>query len=134
MDLEDQSNGSSSSACQTNTDNGQAKGGNKRKLIYQEHFEDIINSITKKIEKAKCKYCGKVLSANPNNRTPTLRKNLHSCSKYPYNVDKKQKKISLFRDPQTKSVTISNWTFDVEVTRLDLAKMIVIDEHPFFYG
>jgi len=49
-------------------------------------------------------------------------------------VDKKQKKISLFRDPQTKSVTISNWTFDVEVTRLDLAKMIVIDEHPFFYG
>ena len=68
---------------------------------------------------------------NPNNGTSILRKHLHSCSKYPYNVDKKQKKISLLRDPQIESVTLSNWTFDVEAIRLALATMIVIDEHPF---
>jgi len=46
-------------------------------------------------------------------------------------VDKKQKKISLFRNPQTESVTLSNWTFDIEATRLALARMVIINEHPF---
>ena len=46
-------------------------------------------------------------------------------------MDKKQKKISLFRNPQTESVTLSNWTFDIEATRLALARMVIIDEHPF---
>ena len=108
INLEEQSNASSGSACPTKTNMEQVKPGGKRKSIYWEHYIDMINPVTKKIEKVKCKYCSKVLSASPNNGTTTLRKHLQLCSKYPYNVDKKQKKISLLRDPQTKSVTLSN--------------------------
>ena len=85
----------------------------------------------RKIEKTKCKYCEKVLSHNANNGTTTLRKHLQSCSEYPYNVDKKQKKISLFRDSYTESVHLPNWSFDVDVIRLSLVKKVIIDEHPF---
>ena len=38
----------------------------------------------------------------------------------------------MFRDPQTESVTLSNWSFDVEAARLALAKMIIIDRHSIF--
>jgi len=131
IDLEEQSNASFGSTSQAKTSKEQVKSSSKRKSIYWEHFEDVINSVTKKVEKAKCKYCGKVLAANTNNGTSTLKKHIQSCSEYPYNVDKKQKKISLFRDPQTESVTLSNWSFDIEATRLALAKMVIIDEHPF---
>jgi len=90
IDLEEQSNASFSSASHTKP---QSKAGAKRKSIYWSHFEDIINPTTKKIEKVKCKYCGKVLSANPNSGTSTLRKHIQSCNKYPHNVYQKQKKI-----------------------------------------
>ena len=113
IDLEEQSNASFGSTSQAKTSKEQVKSSSKRKSIYWEHFEDVINSVTKKVEKAKCKYCGKVLAANTNNGTSTLKKHIQSCSEYPYNVDKKQKKISLFRDPQTESVTLSNWSFDI---------------------
>ena len=46
-------------------------------------------------------------------------------------MDKKQKKISLVKDPHTESVTLFNWSFDAEAIRLVLAKIIIIDEHPF---
>ena len=128
IDLKEQSNASFGLASHTKP---QTKAGAKRKSIYWSHFEDIINPATKKIEKVKCKYCGKVLSANPNSGTSTLRKHLQSCNKYPHNVDQKQKKISLVKDPHTESVTLSNWSYDAEATRLALAKMIIIDEHLF---
>ena len=128
IDLEEQSNASFGSASHSKP---QSKAGAKRKSIIWGHFEDIINPTTNKIEKVKCKYCEKVLSANPNTGTSTLRKHLQSCNKYPNNVDKKQKKISLVKDPHTESVTLSNWSYDAEATRLALAKMIIIDEHPF---
>ena len=124
IDLEEESNASFGSASHT-------KAGAKRKSIYWGHFEDIINPTTKKIEKVKCKYYGKVLSANPNSGTSTLRKHIQSCNKYPHNVDQKQKKISLIKDPHTESVTLSNWSYDMDATRLALAKMVIIDEHPF---
>lgn len=60
-----------------------------------------------------------------------MRKHLQSCCEYPYNVDKKQKKIYLFRDSHTESVTLPNWSFEVDVIRLSLEKMVIIDEHPF---
>jgi len=131
INVEEGSDSGSACRTKTKTDKTQIKAGGKRKSIYWEHFQDIINPTTKKIEKVKCKYCEKVLSANTNNGTSTLRKHLHSCSKYPHNVDKKQKKISLFRDPHTESVTLSNWSFDVDACRLALAKMVIIDEHSF---
>ena len=93
INLEEGSDSGSACRTKTKTDKTETKAGGKRKSIYWEHFQDIINPKTKKIEKAKCKYCEKVLSANTNNGTSTLRKHLHSRSKYPHNVDKKQKKI-----------------------------------------
>ena len=131
MNLEKHSNASFGSTCHTKTKKEQVKLGGKRKSIYWDHFIHIINLVTKKLRKRKCKYCNKVLFTNPNNGISTWRKHLQSCSKYPYNVDKKQNKISLFRDPQTESVNLSNWSFDVEAIRLALAKMVIIDEHPF---
>ena len=86
--MEEQSNASFGSASHTKA---QTKAGAKRMLIYWDHFKNIINPTTNKIEKVKCKYCEKVLSTNPNNGTSTLRNHLQSCSKYPYNVDTNKK-------------------------------------------
>jgi len=114
INLEEQSNATSGSACHTKTNMEQVNPGGKRKSICWDHFDDIINPVTKKIDKEKYKYYSMVLSTNANNGTSTLRKHLQSCSKFPYNVDKKQKKIFLFRDQQTESATLSNWSFDAE--------------------
>ena len=89
INLQEHSNASCSSTCHTKTNKEQVKPGGKRKSTYWEHFIDIVNSVTEKIEIVKCKYRSKVLSPNPNNGNSTLRKHLQSCSKYPYNVDKK---------------------------------------------
>jgi len=55
IDLEEQSNASFGSASHTKAAKAQTEVGGKRKLIYWDHFEDIINPTTNKIKKAKCK-------------------------------------------------------------------------------
>jgi len=61
INLEEQSNASSGSACSTKTNIEQVKPGGKRKSIYWEHYIDMINPVTKKIEKVNAsivaRYC-----------------------------------------------------------------------------
>lgn len=106
------------------------KVGDKRKSEYWNHFWDIRDPVTSKIINARCKYCNKLLTGGTNNGTSSLKKHLNSCSKYPANVDKKQKLISVFKSSNAESATISNWEFDQSSCRLALAKMVIVDEQP----
>ena len=86
--------------------------GDKRKLSVWNHYEDIRDTNTCKVAKAKCKYCSKLLTVSTKNGTSSLTKHLGTCTKYPTNMDKKQMKISTFRTSQSDAATISNWEFD----------------------
>lgn len=84
----------------TNTTKKPPKVGDKRKSEYWGHFWDVLDPTTGKLVSAKCKYCHKLITANTNNGTSSLKKHLNSCMKYPANTDKKQKLISVFRPSQ----------------------------------
>uniref|UniRef100_A0A803N1H5 BED-type domain-containing protein n=1 Tax=Chenopodium quinoa TaxID=63459 RepID=A0A803N1H5_CHEQI len=107
------------------------KVGNKRKSEYWNHFWDFRDPVTKKIVQVKCKYCEKMLTGNTNNGTSSLKKHLGACSKYPPNVDKKQKLISVYKSPESDATIVSNWKFDETACRLGLARMVIVDEQPF---
>lgn len=115
----------------TNTTKKPPKVGDKRKSEYWGHFWDVLDPTTGKLVSAKCKYCHKLITANTNNGTSSLKKHLNSCMKYPANTDKKQKLISVFRPSQTDSATISSWEFDQDSCRYALARMVIVDEQPF---
>uniref|UniRef100_A0A803MX63 BED-type domain-containing protein n=1 Tax=Chenopodium quinoa TaxID=63459 RepID=A0A803MX63_CHEQI len=107
------------------------KVGDKRKSEYWHHFWDFRDPVTKKIIQVKCKYCEKMLTGNTNNGTSSLKKHLGACSKYPPNVDKKQKLISVYKSPESDATIVSNWKFDETACRLGLARMVIVDEQPF---
>uniref|UniRef100_A0A803MLK3 BED-type domain-containing protein n=1 Tax=Chenopodium quinoa TaxID=63459 RepID=A0A803MLK3_CHEQI len=107
------------------------KVGDKRKSEYWNHFWDFRDPVTKKIVQVKCKYCEKMLTGNTNNGTSSLKKHLGACSKYPPNVDKKQKLISVYKSPESDATIVSNWKFDETACRLGLARMVIVDEQPF---
>lgn len=91
--------------------------------------------------KAKCKYCGAILSADPkNNGTSGLNAHNRRCKIYPPNVELRNQAILNFKsasannDDETMEGESTNnclWKFDVELTRAALAYMILVDELPF---
>uniref|UniRef100_A0A803MYS8 BED-type domain-containing protein n=1 Tax=Chenopodium quinoa TaxID=63459 RepID=A0A803MYS8_CHEQI len=111
-----------------NATNKQPKVGDKRKSELWNHYWDIRDPETNKIVQVKCKYCEKLLTGNTNNDTSSLKKHLNSCPKFPANIDKKQKLISVFRVSPSDTTVVSNWEFDQNSCRLALA---IVDEQPF---
>uniref|UniRef100_A0A803N4N6 BED-type domain-containing protein n=1 Tax=Chenopodium quinoa TaxID=63459 RepID=A0A803N4N6_CHEQI len=107
------------------------KVGDKRKSEYWNHFWEFRDLVTKKIVQVKCKYCERMLTGNTNNGTSSLKKHLGACSKYPPNVDKKQKLISVYKSPESDATIVSNWKFDETAYRLGLARMVIVNEQPF---
>uniref|UniRef100_A0A803MYS9 BED-type domain-containing protein n=1 Tax=Chenopodium quinoa TaxID=63459 RepID=A0A803MYS9_CHEQI len=114
-----------------NATNKQPKVGDNRKTELWNHYWDIRDPETNKIVQVKCKYCEKLLTGNTNNGTSSLKKHLNSCPKFPANIDKKQKLISVFRASPSDTTVVSNWEFDQNSCRLALAKMVIVDEQPF---
>ncbi|CAL5207228.1 unnamed protein product [Lathyrus oleraceus] len=88
-------------------------------------------------DKAICKYCGKQYAGNSvSHDTTNMHKHLKVCPKNPNRVvDKKQKTIAIEKESEgdPNSVCLKLGNFNQERTRLELAKMIIIDELPFKY-
>ena len=61
--------------------------------------------------------------------TSSMKKHLDTCSKYPRNIDKKQRQ--LVGKPGDSISTLTTWKFDQEYCRLMLARAIIKDELPF---
>ncbi|CAH1415868.1 unnamed protein product [Lactuca virosa] len=105
----------------------------KRTADVWHKYVDIRDPETHKIVKAQCKICSRVLKVATKNGTSFMANHLLTCPNNPGNIDKKQKKINIFKTSQSDATTVSNWEFNQNSIRQSLAKMIVIDEEPFSY-
>ncbi|GAB4855000.1 hypothetical protein Ancab_023587 [Ancistrocladus abbreviatus] len=93
-----------------------------------------------KNQKAKYKYCGAILGANPAKGTTCLKNHIDRCKKYPANIDKAQRKLTLqakFSVYGNKLMMegepigkLENWRFRQEDARKALVRMIIMDELP----
>ncbi|XP_055830950.1 zinc finger BED domain-containing protein RICESLEEPER 1-like [Solanum dulcamara] len=96
------------------------------------HYEKLIED---GINKAKCKYCGKVLLADSTkNGTSGLNKHLKTCPKNPnkvnnFNSKYKQSNLNFPLEGEMRDGAI--WTFDQEASRRALVEMLILDELPF---
>ena len=80
------------------------------------------------VKKGKCKYCAKDLCDNPSkNGTSSLHNHLKSCKSF--NVEGRQTKLAFQANKDGTSLT--NWTFDKDLSREKYTKMIIVDELPF---
>ncbi|XP_060182151.1 zinc finger BED domain-containing protein RICESLEEPER 2-like [Lycium barbarum] len=99
-------------------------------LHYDKLIEDGIN-------KTKCKYCGKVLLADPiRNGTTGLIKHLKTCPRNPNKVDtsnSKYKQSNLNFPLEGEMGDGATWTFDQELSRRALVEMLILDELPFHF-
>ena len=80
--------------------------------------------------KAKCKHCGKNLSAVSRNGTTHLKTHLTSC---PLNNKRPGDKIQTnlrFGTTEKGAVSVENYVFDQEVARKALYSMIILHEYP----
>ncbi|KAK9279908.1 hypothetical protein L1049_013592 [Liquidambar formosana] len=64
--------------------------------------------------------------------TSTLKRHLLKCPRYPNNQDHKQKLLD-FQSMSQNQGNVSNWKFDQELCRKELARMIIVDELPFSF-
>ena len=93
----------------------------------QDHYIKVRDE-NGNVRKGKCKYCAKDLSANPSkNGTSSLHNHLKSCKSY--NVEGRQTKLAFQANKDGTSLT--NWTFDKDLSREKYTKMIIVDELPF---
>ncbi|XP_055803527.1 zinc finger BED domain-containing protein RICESLEEPER 1-like [Solanum dulcamara] len=96
------------------------------------HYEKLIED---GINKAKCRYCGKVLLADSTkNGTSGLNKHLKTCPKNPNkvnNFNSKYKQSNLNFPLEGEMCDGAIWTFDQEASRRALVEMLILDELPF---
>ncbi|XP_060211930.1 uncharacterized protein LOC132639501 [Lycium barbarum] len=96
------------------------------------HYDKLIED---GINKAKCKYCGKVLLADPiRNGTSGLNKHLKTFPKNTNKVDtsnSKYKQSNLNFPLEGEKGDGATSTFDQEVSRRALVEMLILDELPF---
>lgn len=105
-----------------------ADDGKKRKIspVWNHFKKKVINGE----EKAVCNYCNKRLAGKRTDGTNHLRKHYDTCKRRPYKdirqsiLLKEQKKID------GSSSYLSNYHFDPEKSRKDLACMIILHEYP----
>ncbi|XP_055814442.1 zinc finger BED domain-containing protein RICESLEEPER 1-like [Solanum dulcamara] len=96
------------------------------------HYEKLLED---GINKAKCRYCGKVLLADSTkNGTSGLNKHLKTCPKNPNkvnNFNSKYKQSNLNFPLEGEMCDGAIWTFDQEASRRALVEMLILDELPF---
>ncbi|XP_060191200.1 zinc finger BED domain-containing protein RICESLEEPER 3-like [Lycium barbarum] len=96
------------------------------------HYDKLIED---GINKAKCKYCGKVLLVDATkNGTTGLNKHLKTCLKNPNKVNisnSKYKQSNLNFPLEGETGDGATWTFNQEVSRRALVEMLILDKLPF---
>jgi len=104
-----------------------ADGKRKKTSVVWNHFKrKIINGL----EKAVCNYCSKALTGRRNDGTHHLSRHYETCARRLY---KDIRQTILLREQKKKdgsSTYLSNYHFDPEKSRKDLASMIIIHEYP----
>ncbi|KAJ0556901.1 putative transcription factor/ chromatin remodeling BED-type(Zn) family [Helianthus annuus] len=100
----------------------------KRKLTSPawEHFKKIkVNGE----EKAECNYCNTKLGAKSKNGTKHLLFHMEKCPKRK-NKDMRQQVLSMNQVKSSGHSDVSCYNFDADLSRTDLAEMVIIHEYP----
>ena len=112
--------------------NAQAKCG-KTTTSAAWNFFDVqweVGSDGKKMKKAKCKFCAKILTANPNAGTRHLLAHGQNCAKkYAGERNPMQSQLQFQKDG-----SVSTWTYDPIRAREALAKLIASTDLPINFG
>ncbi|KAL0408170.1 UNVERIFIED_CONTAM: Zinc finger BED domain-containing protein RICESLEEPER 2 [Sesamum radiatum] len=85
------------------------------------------------VQKARCKYCGREIKADPKaHGTRPLKNHYESCKKKPQEIIRNQNQLSFVPTRMgDRDAPLVNWRFDQDKTREALCHMLVVDELPF---
>ncbi|KAL0414360.1 UNVERIFIED_CONTAM: Zinc finger BED domain-containing protein RICESLEEPER 1 [Sesamum radiatum] len=85
------------------------------------------------VQKARCKYCGREIKADPKaHGTRPLKNHYESCKKKPQEITRNQNQLSFVPTRMgDRDAPLVNWRFDQDKTREALCHMLVVDELPF---
>ncbi|XP_050222749.1 zinc finger BED domain-containing protein RICESLEEPER 3-like [Mercurialis annua] len=109
-----------------------------QRSVVWDHFNPIKDPDGVIIQ-AKCSYCARVYNCHAKkNGTSTLRGHMLRCTKHPHSLETRQALLSfqpvvnVGQVPNTgvDMCTVSNWKFDQEAIRQDIAYMVIVDELP----
>ncbi|KAJ0981634.1 hypothetical protein J5N97_009889 [Dioscorea zingiberensis] len=101
-------------------------GGKRLKSMVWQHFKKIKVG---ELNKAECNYCKKLLGGESKNGTRHLHDHNKVCKMRPFN-NIRQKTLVQQQWKADGKMSISNYTFDQESSRKDLASMIIMHEYP----
>ncbi|CAA0838530.1 Zinc finger BED domain-containing protein DAYSLEEPER [Striga hermonthica] len=123
---------SSSAAADATAGTGIAGAGNNtRRSIAWDHFKIIV---VEDVTRAECKHCQKTYKCDTRrNGTSSLLHHISVCKAHPDVAEKKQLKLNLqvVAEGDDMVGSLTSWKFDQEAIRLELARMVVVDELPF---
>lgn len=77
-----------------------------------------------------CNYCNKHLTAKRSHGKTYLHKHLATCKRKPYMHIRQSLLLKEQKKANESSTFISNYTFDPEQSRKNLANMIIVHEYP----
>lgn len=100
----------------------------RRKSVVWNHFEPIYVNDQRRF--AKCNHCHKQMTGRPNDGTSHLKDHIQKC---PRRISKDIRQQILVQDQTTKdgkTAVLSNYKFDAEQSREDIANMIIIHDYP----
>ncbi|KAI3747631.1 hypothetical protein L6452_10167 [Arctium lappa] len=121
----------STTQCETNPsdalDDGEKSGGKRKRSVAWNHFKKLkVNGE----DKAECNYCEKRLGANSKNGTKHLLDHFERC---PIRMVRDIRQSILVKEQKKvdgSSSYLSNYTFNADTSRRDLAEMIIVHEYP----
>ncbi|MCL7022011.1 hypothetical protein MKW94_017824 [Papaver nudicaule] len=94
-------------------------------------FEQIkVNGI---VVQGKCKHCKKVLGAKSENGTSNLKKHLRSCFKFKLTQKGIDQMYLQASEKEDGAIAAFNFRYNQEVTRHQIARMIILHELPFTF-
>lgn len=102
-------------------------GKRKRVSIVWNHFQ---RKTIKGEEKAVCNYCNKLLVGKISDGTNHLRRHYFSCNRRPFKDIRQSILLREQKKADGSSTYLSNYHFDPEKSRKDLANMIILHEYP----
>ncbi|XP_023752092.2 zinc finger BED domain-containing protein RICESLEEPER 3-like [Lactuca sativa] len=99
----------------------------RQRSVVWNHFKKMkVNGI----EKAECKYCKKKLGGSSKNGTRHLHDHFKVCIRRPFQDIRQHILVGERKKVDGSSSYLSNYTFNADNSRRDLAEMIIIHEYP----
>lgn len=116
---------------ETNNDNTQnqseARGSKRKRSVAWNHFTQLkVNGE----DKAECNYCHKKLGGNSKNGTKHLLDHFDRCPRRPVRDIRQSILVKEQKKADGSSSYLSNYTFDADASRRNLAEMIIVHEYP----